>query len=250
MAIAVVTKASGGLPVIDVTATKPGLGVPVTEATHGGGIAVTKVSLAVGGLPVTFVADSTYWPPAGGGGGTTYTTWNPADKSASVTLSNGDLTFASAASNQGVRATTGKSSGKYYFECTFTAMGGYLGLAQTTTPFNGTTNAVGVTPGSGWIQVNGSSVINIGGLPSPVAVAVDLGAKKIWFRASPSGNWNGNASYDPATNVGGVDITTVAGAALYPAVIVVLSTNGGTANFGASAFTGAVPAGFTSGWPV
>ena len=56
MAIAVVTKASGGMPVIDVTATKPGLGVPVTEATNGRGIAVTKVSLAIGGLPVTFVA--------------------------------------------------------------------------------------------------------------------------------------------------------------------------------------------------
>ena len=49
MAIAVVTKASGGMPVIDVTATKPGLGVPVTEATNGRGIAVTKVSLAIGG---------------------------------------------------------------------------------------------------------------------------------------------------------------------------------------------------------
>ena len=55
MAIAVVTTASGGMPVIDVTATEPGLGVPVTEATNGRGIAVTKVSLAIGGLPVTFV---------------------------------------------------------------------------------------------------------------------------------------------------------------------------------------------------
>jgi hypothetical protein len=179
----------------------------------------------------------------------TYSTWNAADKSASITLSNGNLTFASGASNQGVRATIGKSSGKYYFECAFTAMGGYLGLAQTTTPFNGTTNAVGVALTSGWIQVNGSSVTNIGGLASPVAVAVDLGAKRIWFRALPSGNWNGNASYNPATNVGGVDITAVTGAALYPAVVVVLSSDGGTANFGASAFTGAVPSGFTSGWP-
>jgi len=56
MGIPVVTKASGGLPVIDVTATKPGLGVPVTEAANGKGIAVTKVNLAIGGLPVTFAA--------------------------------------------------------------------------------------------------------------------------------------------------------------------------------------------------
>ena len=56
MGIPVVTKASGGLPVIDVTATKPGLGVQVTEAANGRGIAVTKVSSAIGGVPVTFTA--------------------------------------------------------------------------------------------------------------------------------------------------------------------------------------------------
>jgi len=56
MGVAVVTVAAGGLPVIDVTATKPALGVPVTEAVNGRGIPVTKVSLAVGGVPVTYVA--------------------------------------------------------------------------------------------------------------------------------------------------------------------------------------------------
>ena len=55
MGIAVVTVASGGMPVIDVTATTPKLGVPVTEAANGRGIAVTKVTLPKGGLPVTFV---------------------------------------------------------------------------------------------------------------------------------------------------------------------------------------------------
>jgi hypothetical protein len=55
MGLAVVTVASGGLPVIDVTATTPKLGVPVTEAANGRGIPVTKVTLPKGGLPVTFV---------------------------------------------------------------------------------------------------------------------------------------------------------------------------------------------------
>jgi hypothetical protein len=54
MAFAVVTVAAGGLPVVDVTATKPLLGMPVTEATRG--IAVTKGSV---GLPVTFIVVST-----------------------------------------------------------------------------------------------------------------------------------------------------------------------------------------------
>ena len=57
MAVAVITVASGGVPVIDVTATTPKLGLPVTEAPVMGGkkygIAVTKV--AANGLPVTFV---------------------------------------------------------------------------------------------------------------------------------------------------------------------------------------------------
>ena len=61
MATAVITVASGGLPVIDVTATAPRLGLPVTEALASGGvkhgIPVTKV--AANGLPVTFVVVST-----------------------------------------------------------------------------------------------------------------------------------------------------------------------------------------------
>ena len=61
MATAVITVASGGLPVIDVTATAPRLGLPVTEAIASGGVkhgvAVTKV--AANGLPVTFVVVST-----------------------------------------------------------------------------------------------------------------------------------------------------------------------------------------------
>jgi len=57
MATAVVTVASGGLPVIDVTATAPRLGFPVTEVAAGRGMRVTKV--AVNGTPVTFVVVST-----------------------------------------------------------------------------------------------------------------------------------------------------------------------------------------------
>jgi hypothetical protein len=57
MSTAVVTVAAGGMPVVDVSATTPNLGMPVTEALNGRGIAVTKV--AARGLPVTFVVVST-----------------------------------------------------------------------------------------------------------------------------------------------------------------------------------------------
>jgi hypothetical protein len=56
MSVPVVTVASGGLAVVDVTATRPLLGMPVTEALGGRGMAVTKV--AAGGVPVTFVVVS------------------------------------------------------------------------------------------------------------------------------------------------------------------------------------------------
>jgi hypothetical protein len=55
----VITVASGGLAVTDVTVASPSRGLPVTEAigTTKYGLAVTKI--AAGGLPVTFVVVST-----------------------------------------------------------------------------------------------------------------------------------------------------------------------------------------------
>jgi hypothetical protein len=52
MSMPVVTVATGGLPVVDVTATKPLLGLPVTEAANGRGVAVTRV--AANGVPVVY----------------------------------------------------------------------------------------------------------------------------------------------------------------------------------------------------
>lgn len=59
-----------------------------------------------------------------------YATWNPADKDANVTLSNGNLTCVTGVSNKGVRSTLGKSSGKWYCELTRTGTGGvYAGIS-------------------------------------------------------------------------------------------------------------------------
>ncbi len=51
-------------------------------------------------------------------GPTSFTTWNPADKSADITLSNGNLTMTETATNDGARAVAEKTSGKHYFEVT------------------------------------------------------------------------------------------------------------------------------------
>jgi hypothetical protein len=73
----------------------------------------------------------------------------------------------------------------------------------------------------------------------------------IWFRKN-GGLWNGNGTADPATNVNGATITgaTGGGSSAAPALIFDgTSAEAYTANFGASAFAGTVPSGFTSGWP-
>jgi len=63
-------------------------------------------------------------------------TWNPSDKSADITLSNGNLTMTnSGAGHDGVRATVGKSSGKYYYEVVMVSNIGFgreiIGIADS-----------------------------------------------------------------------------------------------------------------------
>ena len=72
----------------------------------------------------------------------------------------------------------------------------------------------------------------------------------------PSGftsGWTNNGA-DPATNTGGVSISSYSATTMTPAVgfggTGTQSGDNVTLNFGASGFSGSVPSGFTSGWPV
>jgi hypothetical protein len=186
------------------------------------------------------------------------TTLNPADKDSHITLSGGNLTAAGTAGWTGlVRTVAAKSAGKYYWEATFTVgaqsqsgVGFTIGsLSVSTQTFgNAGTGKSGTTIGTGTL-VDGANVgVGIGTITSGsvVCLAVDLTAKLIWFRLGAGGNWNGSGTANPATGVGGISISN-AGTA-YPTICM-----GGadtiTANFGATAFTGAVPSGFTAGVP-
>jgi len=191
-----------------------------------------------------------------------------------VTLSSGNLavTCASTSATQGahVAAINGKTSGKYYFEITRTAIlstaaSSYCAGVGTTSSAYG---AAGISGGTtGVVTSLGGNILTMGAssgktIPSAdvgsvIGVSVDLDNRKIWFKkltgaSAPSG-WNeaGTSNgYDPVTNVGGVVIPA--------GTIVPFVTFGGigttvgdiqTANFGASAFVGAVPCGFMAGWP-
>jgi hypothetical protein len=256
MGLPVVSAAQGGMPVVDVTATTSKLGLPVTEATNGRGVAITLV-IGEPGLPVVF--ETIGIAPA-----VTYATF---DAVTAVTLSGGNLVATNTgttASEQGAKSATGKISGKYYFEMKFTAFTGattrimagvgtsastYAGMSST-----GTSGAIGGVGGA--IHANGAGTaldfVPAGSLPvgGVMGIAVDLDNRRGWFREAPSGLWNGSATANPATNTEGVTIPA--------GTMVPLCTFGGTAgtagnittaNFGASAFIGAVPASFTSGWP-
>jgi hypothetical protein len=244
MSTAVVTVASGGLPVVELAAGK--LGLPVTEAANGRGIAVTKV-VGKPGLPVVFDTIGVL-PPA------TETVWNTADLN-NVTLSNGNLRATVGAGSGGVRGTNPKSSGKLYWECTYTTLnsnsftaGISLATASVLSPSVGSSR---VNRLDGVVYVNGGASGSALGIIAPasvIGIAVDLAAQLIWYRVSPAGNWNGSGTANPATGAGGVSISTISSGPLHP-FFAGQSGDAATANFGASAFSGAVPAGFTSGWP-
>jgi hypothetical protein len=194
------------------------------------------------------------------------TTLNPADKDTHITLSGGNLTAAGTAGWTGlVRAIKANSAGKFYWETTFNATQSQSGvglaigsLAVATQTFsNAGTGKSGLIQ-IGSVYVDGSTSLTVGGVSAQtisfgtitsgivMCVAVDLTAKLIWWRLGAGGNWNNSAGRDPAAGTGGVSIPN-AGTA-YPT-----DCFGGAdtliSNFGSSAFTGAVPAGFTAGWP-
>jgi hypothetical protein len=184
------------------------------------------------------------------------TTWNPADIAAGMVLSGGNLTASNTGNFTGVRAVKGWNAGKYYFEFTVTAMtSGYIGLAKSTNDLTsgGTSGAVGVNS-SGVMDVNGVTPgPTIGGISggAVIGIAIDITGNLVWFRNGAAGSWNATsgAANNPATGVGGVSISAIAGT-LFPWFIAVFAPSQSvTANFGDSAFSGAVPSGYTAGWP-
>lgn len=192
-----------------------------------------------------------------------------------ASLSGGNLVatgIAPANGHANVFISEGHTTGKYYFEITWATMGGFLnggeiGIATTTaTNFDIISHAadtVQLTQGnffdgapiwSGGVETG----FRLGGtgLLGPylaagfvIGIAVDLDNRTAWFKvASPSflGNfWNGVSTANPATNTGGVSVPA---GTIIPVVGWGLNLDVYEANFGLTAFVGAVPSGFTAGW--
>lgn len=176
------------------------------------------------------------------------TAWNPADKSSSTTLSNGDLTFTRDASGAGgVRALVGRTSGKYYWEITINNSAGVIVIGA----IGGETSLTGSLGGYGfaWRSTTGG-FFNGSGAPSPgsyttgdvLMIAFDRTNSLVYV--GKNGSWYG--SMDPSAGTGGVSVS-ISGAT-YPNAEVTGSGGQITANFGATPFNYSVPTGFTPGF--
>lgn len=181
--------------------------------------------------------------------------WNASDKSASISLSNENLTASTGLSSgtHGLRATGSFSSGKKYFESNpglISVLQG-VGIANASWPLDNTAlgadaNGISYRP-SGAVVGNNATLATLAAyvVNSTISTAFDLTNNKIWFRVN-GGNWNNDviANQDPANNIGGVSISFATGPFL-AAWFAGAAANDVTGNFGA-AFTYGVPTGFSA----
>ena len=183
--------------------------------------------------------------------------WSTTDKNSGISISGGDLTAQATTSGwKAGRATKSRSTGKFYFEATVSSGDLGVGLGNASASLG---NYVGADGNGVFIYahptIGGGVFISGGGIGAwtsgtissgdVIQVAVDLDAKRLWAKRTTDANWNASASANPATGVGGYDISgPAAGGALTPAVSIQSTGSTVTANFGASAFSGTRPSGY------
>jgi hypothetical protein len=188
------------------------------------------------------------------------TTWNPNDKATNIMLSNGDLTFALGSNAyDGVRSVASASGGKKYWELTATTIVSsplYIleGIANNSVPVNGGgvdylgRNSAGIGwQGNGevWTKDGVVATVQAWSQGDVLSFALDLDNKRIWFRTN-AGNWNNNATNDPATNTGGIDISTLDNGPYFAFGQGASGRDTLTANFGGSPYAQSVPSGFSN----
>lgn len=145
-----------------------------------------------------------------------FCTANALDKYGSLTLSNGELTFADSASavgGMGWRASVGVSSGKWYWEITQTATQNSRAICSVSVDAPNTAISAANTAGSGaivtsyaYLQANGNKVNNASSVAygaswttgDVIGVALDMTNGKVYF--SKNGTWQNSG--DPVAGTG------------------------------------------------
>lgn len=175
----------------------------------------------------------------------TYATWNPSDKGANITLSGSNLVATTTGSTvESVRATIGKSSGKWYWEISCTGISSntaMIGVANSSLPV--ATSYTGQTAdGWGYYSNDGNKYHSGGGTPygasytngDVIGVALDMNAGTLIL-------YKNNTSQ-------GTAYTGLSGT-LYPCVSAMSTVSSVvyTANFGATSLTYSPPSGYNAG---
>jgi hypothetical protein len=189
--------------------------------------------------------------------GPTTTSWSYTDKGANLTVSSALVIRGSGPEAQWeiARANLGKSSGKYVFELKANTNGtnASCGLSSGNTPLVGQLGTSGVAlgiAGGGATRSTMTSTLSTTGYScaNTLMFAVDLDAGKGWITSPSVGAnvWAGGGSPQTGTYP---TFRFNPGTVMYPTASVnTVYTYTVTANFGATAFTKAVPAGYTAGW--
>lgn len=201
--------------------------------------------------------------PLVSGAGTRVTapaTFSPFDVSGFFTLSNSNRTVAWTSggfNDASVRGFIGKSTGKWYWEqvadnASFIGFG--VGNFNYSYDYQGNKNMTDSDGciGMGWPRADGRLYYNsteVTGAQPAISngdvceFAMDADAKLFWYRKAGQ-TWNGSGTANPATGVGGVDMTSLGVGPYYP--LAYIRSSGGiiTAKFALSQITGSAPSGF------
>lgn len=177
--------------------------------------------------------------------------WSTVDKDATVALSGTPaLTATSSAGSVGVVGAAPHYRGKWYWEYSpstvtdsFTGCG--IAFANYFDRNGRTTSPVGYIyyGNSGLYGPAGNISFPGSSTGQKVCVALDLDNMRVWFRLN-GGNWNSSGLADPATNVGGYDISAFGYGGVWPVNIFGGSGSVITTNFGDSSFAFTAPSGF------
>lgn len=194
-------------------------------------------------------------------------TWDPANKSTLLTLSNGNLTATmntpSGGTRAAVRSTNARASGKRYFEVDiggFDGPGGWnLAVGNASQSVNASVGATQNSISSNYVGggatstfFNGSNLGSNGSSASDTVleVAVDLDGLLFWCRGNVSGLWNGTSIPNPATGTNGISFAGYTGPSfIWFCAFGDTPIDIATLNVGTVAFSGVVPVGF-EGWDV
>ncbi len=192
--------------------------------------------------------------------------WNSIDKTSSMDITgNGLIATPHASAEEQVRCTTSHSVGRFYAELTVTVKAGGaetfgFGLASASHSFSdylGQTESPLMSVGyfdDGAVLYNSAQLLatNVNTAfvaTNTIGLAVDLVNYKLYVKnITTASNWNNNGSADPATGIGGLDISTLGKAPFFLAVDIEHSGDSGTLNAGSSAFVGSLPAGGYQAW--